>query len=175
MNAGEPVGGGVPAASGAGSKLLAAGRWYALAAATVALVQAAKWVAVALLAPNHSVAALPFLSWTFACNTGAAFSLFQGFGTWLGWLALLVAAYLVVEIWRWRRGLAEGLAYGLVLGGAVGNLVDRLLHGCVVDFVHVHYGWFNFPVFNVADSAITIGAACWIWTAVRSGTRSGTA
>lgn len=158
-------------AGGVGRRLRARGRWYALAAATVGIDQAAKWVAVALLAPGYSVPALPFLSWTFACNTGAAFSLFQGFSVWLGWLALLVAAYLAVEIWRWRHGPLEGLAYGLVLGGAVGNLVDRMLHGCVVDFVHVHYGWFNFPVFNVADSAITIGAACWIWTALRGAAR----
>ncbi len=169
MNAGGSADRAAPAASGAGRKILGAGRWYALAAATAGVDQAAKWVAVALLAPNHSVPALPFLSWTFACNTGAAFSLFQGFSAWLGWLALLVAAYLAVEIWRWRQGLLEGLAYGLVLGGAIGNLVDRLLHGCVVDFVHLHYGWFNFPVFNVADSAITVGAACWIWTALRAG------
>ena len=175
MNASAPVDPAARAASGTGRNLLGAGRWYALAAATAGIDQAAKWVAVALLAPNHSVPALPFLSWTFACNTGAAFSLFQGFGAWLGWLALLVAAYLVVEIWRSRQGLLEGLAYALVLGGAVGNLVDRLLHGCVVDFVHVHYGWFNFPVFNVADSAITVGAACWIWTALRGGAGPGRA
>ena len=136
--------------------------WYAVALAVVAADQAAKWVAVALLAPNGTVAVLPFLSWTFACNTGAAFSLFQGFSGLLAALAAVVAIYLAVAIWRWRHGWLEAVAYTLVLGGAVGNLADRLLHGCVVDFVHVHYGWFNFPVFNVADSAITVGVACWI-------------
>ena len=147
------------------------GRWYALALAVLALDQAAKWVALSLLVPNTTTPVVPFLSWTLACNTGAAFSLFQGFGTLIGLLAVVVAAYLVVAIWRWRRSALEGLAYALVLGGAVGNLADRLLHGCVVDFVHVHYGWFNFPVFNVADSAITIGAACWIWTTLRDSRR----
>ena len=147
-------------------------RWYAVALAVVAADQAAKWVAIAFLAPNGMVFVLPFLSWTFACNTGAAFSLFQGFSELLAVLAAVVAAYLVVAIWRWRDGWLEAAAYALVLGGAVGNLADRLLHGCVVDFVHLHYGWFNFPVFNVADSAITVGVCCWIGC-ILLGSRSG--
>ena len=136
-------------------------RWYALAALVVVLDQATKWVVLELLAFGESVPALPFLAWTRTCNTGVAFSLFQGFSAGFAVLAALVSAYLAYEIWRCRGGV-EGAAYGLILGGALGNLVDRLLHGCVVDFVHVHYGWFNFPVFNVADSAITVGAALWI-------------
>ena len=137
-------------------------RWYALAAGVIALDQATKWIALSVLTPGRSVSALPFLSWTHTCNTGVAFSMFQGYGWLFGMVAAVVAVYLCYEIWRWRRGLLEGFAYALILGGALGNLADRLQHGCVVDFVHVHYGWFNFPVFNVADSAITVGAVCWI-------------
>ena len=140
--------------------------WYALAAGILALDQLTKGVATAYLDYGESVAALPFLAWTFACNTGVAFSLFEGFSSAFAVVAVVVGAYLAFEIWRWRgggtRGLVEGAAYACVLGGALGNLTDRLLHGCVVDFVHVRYDWFNFPVFNVADSAITIGAAAWI-------------
>ena len=137
-------------------------RWYALAALVVVLDQASKWLVLQTLAFGESVPALPFLAWTRTCNTGVAFSLFQGFSAGFAVLAAVVSAYLAYEIWRSRGSRAEGAAYGLILGGALGNLVDRLLHGCVVDFVHVHYGWFNFPVFNVADSAITIGAAVWV-------------
>ena len=137
-------------------------RWYALAAGILAVDQATKAVVLAHFAYGESVRVLPFLSWTYACNTGVAFSLFQGFGSVFGVVAALIAAYLAIEIWRLKVGWLEGMAYACVLGGALGNLADRLLHGCVVDFVHVHYGWFNFPVFNAADSAITIGAAAWI-------------
>lgn len=136
--------------------------WYGLAAAVLVLDQLAKGVVTAHLDYGESIPALPFLAWTFACNTGVAFSLFEGFSAAFAVVAAVVAAYLAFEIWRWKSGWVEGAAYACVLGGALGNLTDRVLHGCVVDFVHVRYDWFNFPVFNVADSAITIGAAAWI-------------
>ena len=140
--------------------------WYALAAAVLAADQASKRVALDNLVFGVSVDVLPFLSWTLTCNTGAAFSMLQGYGWLLAVVAALVSAYLAFEIWRMAstaRGFRlEGLAYALIMAGALGNLADRLTRACVVDFVHVHYGWFNYPVFNVADSAITIGAAVWI-------------
>ena len=140
--------------------------WYALAAAVLAADQASKRVALDNLVFGASVDVLPFLSWTLTCNTGAAFSMLQGYGWLLAVVAAVVSAYLAFEIWRMAsttRGFRlEGLAYSLIMAGALGNLVDRLTRACVVDFVHVHYGWFNYPVFNVADSAITVGAAVWI-------------
>ena len=142
-------------------------RWYALAASVVAFDQATKLAALQHLLAGRSVEVLPFLAWTRTCNTGVAFSLFEGWGSWFAIVAVVVAAYLAFEIWRWRSGWMEGAAYGLILGGALGNLLDRVQHGCVVDFVHVHYGWFNFPVFNVADSAVTLGAAAWIGIVLR--------
>ena len=137
-------------------------RWYALAAFIVAFDQATKLAALQHLTFGRSVEVLPFLYWTRTCNTGVAFSLFEGLGSWFAIVAVVVAAYLIFEIWRWRSGWLEGAAYGLILGGALGNLADRVQHGCVVDFVHLYYGWFNFPVFNVADSAVTAGACAWI-------------
>ncbi len=146
-------------------------RWYALAVAVLALDHATKWLALCELQPGLSVDVLPFLSWTLTCNTGAAFSMFQGFGWVFGIAAVLVSGYLVVAIWRLERSKhdgvvqgvwLEGVSHALILAGALGNLADRLIRGCVVDFVHVHYGWFNFPVFNVADSVITVGALGWI-------------
>jgi len=137
-------------------------RWYGLAAGVLLLDQATKWLAEDLLVYGRSVDVLPFLSWTLTCNTGAAFSMFQDLGWVFAIAAALVSGYLIVAIWRFTSGWLEGASNGLILAGALGNLADRLIRGCVVDFVHVHYGWFNFPVFNVADSAITIGAAGWI-------------
>ena len=143
-------------------------RWYAFAAAVLVGDQASKRIALDQLVPGVSVDVLPFLSWTLTCNEGAAFSLLQGYGWLFAAVAVLVSAYLAFEIWRlaeagrsrWVRW--EGTACALIMAGALGNLVDRVTRGCVVDFVHVHYGWFNYPVFNVADSAITVGAAVWI-------------
>ena len=137
-------------------------RWYFLAVGVLVLDQATKWIALGHLVPGVSIDVLPFLSWTLTCNTGAAFSMFQGYSWVFAVAAVAVSAFLIFEIWRLRSGWLEGASYGLVLSGALGNLTDRLVHECVVDFIHVHYGWFNFPVFNVADSAITVGAAGWI-------------
>ena len=137
-------------------------RWYFLAAGVLALDQATKWIVLGALARGDSVDVLPFLSWTLTCNTGAAFSMFQGYSWVFAAAAAAVSAFLIFEIWRVKSRWPEGASYGLVLAGALGNLTDRLVHQCVVDFIHVHYGWFNFPVFNVADSAITVGAAGWI-------------
>jgi signal peptidase II len=101
-----------------------------------------------------------------AHNTGAAFSFLAGASGWQRWFftAIGVAAAIFI-VWMLRSHAGQRLfsfALALILGGAIGNVVDRLLHGYVVDFVQLHWrGWF-FPAFNVADSAITIGAACLI-------------
>ena len=104
------------------------------------------------------------LDWTLAYNTGAAFSFLAGAGGWQRWLFTLIAVVVSVVLVVWLKRLkadetwlAVGLA--LVLGGALGNLVDRVLFGHVVDFILVHWqsNWY-FPAFNIADSAITVGA-----------------
>jgi signal peptidase II len=99
-------------------------------------------------------------------NTGAAFSFLAGAGGWQRWFftAIGVIATLFI-LWLLRSHSGQRLfsfALACVLGGAVGNVVDRLLHGYVVDFLDFHYAGWHFPAFNVADSAITIGAACLI-------------
>ena len=104
------------------------------------------------------------LDWTLAYNTGAAFSFLAGASGWQRWLFTLIAVVVSVVLVVWLKRLkpdetwlAVGLA--LVLGGALGNLVDRVVFGHVVDFILVHWQdrW-RFPAFNVADSAITVGA-----------------
>lgn len=148
--------------------------WYGVAGLLLALDQTTKWIALERLAPGESIQVLPFLAWTFTCNEGAAFSMFQGYGWLLAAIAAVVSGFLVFEIWRITgsgahaeavgrsRAIAESAGCAFILAGALGNLADRLRHSCVVDFVHVRYGWFDYPVFNVADSAITVGAGIWI-------------
>ena len=101
-----------------------------------------------------------------AHNTGAAFSFLAGASGWQRWFftAVGIAAACFI-VWLLRSHAGQRLfsfALACILGGAIGNVVDRLMHGYVVDFVQVHWhGWY-FPAFNVADSAITVGAACLI-------------
>ncbi len=99
-----------------------------------------------------------------AHNTGAAFSFLAAASGWQRWFftAIGIAAAVFI-VWMLRQHAGKKLfsfALACILGGAVGNVVDRLLHGYVVDFIQVHWhGWY-FPAFNIADSGITIGAAC---------------
>ena len=141
--------------------------WYLTALGVIALDQLTKVIAVRALADVTAVDVLPFLSWKLAYNRGAAFSMLADGGGWQRWLfsaaAVGFSIYLIFEIRRLARGQwFYGLVYALILGGAIGNFIDRVVYGYVVDFVYVHYGWFNFPVFNVADSAISLGATGWI-------------
>ena len=139
---------------------------YAFALLILGIDQWTKYVAVAHLSYGAEVDVLPFLSWKLVHNTGAAFSMFAG-GGWSRWgLSILAAAFSVFlanEIRKLEHGAGwYGFACACILAGALGNLVDRLSLGYVIDFVFVHYEAFRFPVFNVADSAVTVGAAIWI-------------
>lgn len=104
-------------------------------------------------------------------NTGAAFSFLAGASGWQRWFFVGIGAVATVFIiWMLRRHghqLLFATALSLILGGAIGNVVDRLLHGYVVDFIQLHWrGWY-FPSFNVADSAISVGAVLLIWDEIR--------
>ncbi len=95
-------------------------------------------------------------------NSGAAFSFLAGASGWQRWFFVGIGAVATVFIvWMLRSHGGQRLfswALALILGGAIGNVIDRLLHGYVVDFIQVHAGGWYFPSFNVADSAITVGA-----------------
>jgi signal peptidase II len=143
--------------------------WLLLSLIVIALDQATKVVVLALLQPYQPHAAIPdLLNWTLAFNTGAAFSFLDvgpGPQRWLfSVLAVIVSAALV----RWlatipRSDWRNALPLSLVIGGALGNLIDRLRFGQVTDFIDVYWHDAHFPAFNVADSAITVGAALLIW------------
>jgi signal peptidase II len=149
-------------------------RWLWLATAVLAVDQGTKVLAEAFLTFHDPVELLPSLNLFLTYNTGAAFSFLRDAGGWQRWLfaALSTGISVFIAVWLWRiprgqRWLACALA--LVLGGAVGNLIDRLFRpgGGVVDFVDVYYGTWHWPAFNVADSAICIGAAMLVWSTLR--------
>lgn len=141
--------------------------WYLLSLAVLIIDQWTKWLAETNLTFHEPVPVIePFLNWTLAYNYGAAFSFLADAGGWQKWffsgLSLLVSLFLIVyltKVPRKAKLLSIGLA--LILGGAIGNnLIDRPLHGHVIDFIHVHYAdvW-HYPIFNIADIAICIGVA----------------
>lgn len=138
--------------------------WYRLAVIVVIVDQLVKrWVS-AMLQFQPPIRLLPVLELTYAENTGAAFSFLHDAGGWQRWffsgIALSVGAG--IAIWMARLKAEQRLllaSLALILGGAIGNLIDRMRFGHVVDFISVHWDIHYFPAFNVADSAITIGAA----------------
>jgi signal peptidase II len=151
------------------SALLPAGRsgwrWLPLAALVIIADQLAKAWIVHHFALFERVHLLPVLDVILTYNTGAAFSFLSEASGWQRWLFVALAIGISVMLILWLRRLrasTQGLlacGLALIVGGALGNMIDRLLHGRVVDFIHVHLGAHYFPAFNVADSAITIGAA----------------
>ncbi|HEX5418780.1 MAG TPA: signal peptidase II [Gammaproteobacteria bacterium] len=141
-----------------------AGNWLWLAVAVIALDRVTKHLVMQHFEEFQEVVLLPMLNLIRLQNEGAAFSFLSGASGWQRWvlIALGIVVSLGILVWLRRlpsRGhhvLAAGLS--LVLGGALGNVIDRVAHGYVIDFIRVHYGAWYFPAFNVADSAITIGA-----------------
>jgi len=146
-------------------------RWLFVATAVIALDLATKAWVVALFREGQELPVTGFFSLVLAYNTGAAFSFLAGHDGWQRWLftgvAIVASVFLV---WMLRRGgnrlMMCGLA--LILGGALGNLWDRVAAGRVTDFLLFHYAGWSWPAFNVADSAITVGAAMLILDSFRS-------
>jgi len=145
--------------------------WLASSALVVVLDQLSKWLIEQALAFGQTVAVLPFFNLVLVYNPGAAFSFLSSASGWqrelfvgIGLAASAVIVYLL------RRHAAEPwfcLALSLILGGALGNVIDRVLLGHVVDFLDVHASGYHWPAFNLADSAITCGAALLIWDSLR--------
>jgi signal peptidase II len=141
--------------------------WLGLALLVVVLDQWTKGLASANLDYGRPLRLLPVLNFTLQHNSGAAFSFLSNAGGWQRWFFSVVAAVVSVVLLVWLTRLRSSQALlaaslALILGGALGNLIDRLVLGYVVDFVSVHYGGAYFPAFNVADSAISVGAGLMI-------------
>jgi signal peptidase II len=135
--------------------------YYIIALAVIAIDQWTKWLIVKYMRLGESIPIIPNVLYiTSHRNRGAAWGILQG-QFWLFYLiTVIVVVGLIVYIQRLpREERLFGAALGLMLGGAIGNFIDRLFRKEVVDFIHAYIGTYSFPVFNIADSALTIGVA----------------
>jgi signal peptidase II len=140
-------------------------RWYLLAVVVILLDQYTKGLASGALEYARPVEIFSWFNLTLQHNTGAAFSFLSDAGGWQRWFFTGVAVVISIALVVWlataeRDNWLLALSLALILGGAIGNLWDRLALGYVVDFISVHWRDWYFPAFNIADSAITVGAAC---------------
>ncbi len=145
--------------------------WLGLALVVVVLDQISKTLILERFALHDSVTVTSWFNLVRVHNSGAAFSFLAGASGWQRWFFVgLGAVASIFIVWMLKKHPTQTLfcfAVTMIMGGAIGNVVDRLLHGYVVDFIQVHYGGWYFPSFNLADSAITLGAICLILDEIR--------
>jgi signal peptidase II len=140
--------------------------WLGLALILLIADQFTKVLVMGYYKLGDSTTVTSFFNIVRAHNTGAAFSFLSNAAGWQRWLftAIGIAAALLI-LWMLKSHAGQKLfafAMACILGGALGNVIDRMLHGYVVDFLDFHWAGWHFPAFNVADSAITVGAICLI-------------
>lgn len=133
--------------------------------------QLTKWLANTQLEYHQAVTVLPYFEWFLSYNPGAAFSFLSDAGGWQRWFFTLLAIVISVVLVLWIKKLSAtekltAIALCMILGGAIGNLIDRLLYGYVIDFIQVWLGSYPWPAFNIADSAISVGAVVLIATGI---------
>lgn len=137
--------------------------WFWLSLLLIGLDQATKWLALNHLVPYQPKTITPFFNFTLMFNKGAAFSFLAGYPaiSTIFFSLLSVAISIAIIIWILADTANQKLkafSLSLILGGAIGNLIDRLLKGQVTDFISLHYQQYFWPTFNMADSAIVVGA-----------------
>ena len=147
-------------------------KWYVLLALGVLIAdQITKWWAQMSLPMAQPIKVTDFLNWFLIYNPGAAFSFLSRADGWQRWFFTVIGIVAaVVIIWLLQKNTHDRpfcLALSLILGGAIGNVLDRLLYGAVVDFIDVHYDGWHWPAFNIADSAISIGATLIVINEIR--------
>jgi len=134
--------------------------YYAIGILALIIDQVSKWIVASQMQVGESIELIPhFLYITSTRNTGAAWSMLEGqmwFFYLVTFIVLVIVVYYMQKYGRYKPLL--GIALGLVIGGTLGNFVDRLFRGSVVDFIHVFLGNYSYPVFNLADSSLVIGA-----------------
>jgi len=146
-------------------------RWLSISVLVILLDQITKYVANTGLVYGEPVPIVPSFNLTLMYNRGAAFSFLSEAAGWQRWFFVAISLTASVLLIAWLRRLNPqqwilAVALSLVLGGAVGNLIDRLWLGYVIDFIQLYYREFYWPAFNVADSAITVGAVLLVWDAL---------
>lgn len=145
--------------------------WLGIAMVVVLLDQVSKLTMTRLLVYGQSEFVNPFFNLVMVYNQGAAFSFLANSGGWQRWFfSALALGVSIVIVWMLNRNATQRMfcwSLSLILGGAVGNLIDRLVYGHVIDFLDLHVGSWHWPAFNVADSAITIGAALFVLDELR--------
>ena len=146
-------------------------KWLALSLGVIAADQATKYIVMHELALHESVTVTSFFNLVFVYNRGAAFSFLAGASGWqreffIG-IAFAASAWVIYLLRKHAREALFSFSLSLILGGALGNVIDRLLYGAVVDFLDFHAYGYHWPAFNVADSAITCGAALLVWDSIR--------
>jgi signal peptidase II len=144
-------------------------KWIWLSVLTVVLDQLTKKIAEAELLLHKPVAILPNFNVTLMYNKGAAFSFLSEAGGWQRIFFVILSTIISIFLFFWLKQISNDekqknnqllqIAIALILGGAIGNLIDRAMTGAVVDFIQLYYSTYYFPAFNIADSAITAGAA----------------
>ena len=137
--------------------------------------QVSKWLMMSWLSLYETVVIMPYFNLTMAHNEGAAFSFLAQAGGWQRWFFIGLALIISVVLFVWLAKLKpteklEAISLSLILGGAIGNVIDRISYGYVVDFIDLHIGHNHWPVFNIADSAICIGAILLIADSFKSET-----
>ena len=142
-------------------------RWLLLSAIVVALDQITKYLIVALLPFGDRLNVTPFFDLVFVFNTGAAFSFLADHSGWQRWffiaLAVAISGWLIRLMQQNAKDTILCAACSLILGGAIGNVIDRIIQGAVIDFLYLYLGQYGWPAFNIADSAITLGAMLMVW------------
>lgn len=145
--------------------------WLGIAIIIVLLDQVTKITMSRLLVYGQSEVITPYFNLVMVYNQGAAFSFLANSGGWQRWffsgLAFVVSLVIIWMLWKNASQRLFCWSLSLILGGAVGNLIDRLIYGHVIDFLDVHIGTLHWPAFNVADSAITLGAALFVLDELR--------
>jgi len=147
--------------------------WSWITILVIVLDQLTKILADQYLQYHQSVEVIPMFNLTLMYNKGAAFSFLANAGGWQRWFFLTLTSAVSIFIFLWIRKLKthqilQYSALALILGGAIGNLIDRAIYGHVIDFLDVYFNQHHWPAFNIADSAITVGAILLIYDTLKN-------
>jgi signal peptidase II len=148
-------------------------KYLPISGVIIVLDQVTKWLMVSWLSLYETVAVMPYFNLTMAHNHGAAFSFLAQAGGWQRWFFIALAIVISIVLLVWLAKLKpyaklEAISLSLILGGAIGNVIDRIHYGYVIDFLDIYIGTSHWPAFNVADSAICVGAVLLILDSFKS-------